>query len=250
MKLTGNTVFITGGGSGIGRGLAESFHKLGNQVVISGRRKRHLAETINANPGMRSMELNITDPESIAAVAKRLIAEYPKLNVLINNAGIMRIDDAAGVVDEDVLVSTITTNLLGPIRMTSALMEHLKKQDAATVIHVSSALGFVPLATSAVYCATKAALHSYSLSQRYKLKGSSVGVLELAPPWVQTDLLNSSKNPRAMPLAEFIDETMKVLGTNADEVLVERAKKFRNNVGPGEIALITEFNDQLSQPQH
>jgi uncharacterized oxidoreductase len=251
MKLTGNTIFITGGGSGIGRGLAEAFHKRGNQVIISGRRKGHLAGTIKANPGMQSIEVNVADPASIAAVARKLIAEYPKLNVLINNAGIMLIDDAAGVVDEELLVPTIATNLLGPLRMTSALMEHLKKQDSATVIHVSSVLGFVPLAMSAVYCSTKAALHSYSLSQRYKLNGSSVKVLELAPPWVQTDLLGSSNNndPRAMPLAEFIDETMKVLGTDAEEILVERAKTFRNNVGPNEAALITAFNNQMAQRQ-
>lgn len=251
MKLTGNTIFITGGGSGIGRGLAEAFHKRGNQVIISGRRKGYLAETIKANPGMQSIELNVADPASIAAVARKLIADYPKLNVLINNAGIMQIDDAASVVGEDLLVSTITTNLLGPIRMTSALIEHLKKQDSATVIHVSSALGFVPLAMTAVYSSTKAALHSYSLSQRYKLKGSSVKVLELAPPWVRTDLLGSANNndPRAMPLAEFIDEAMKVLGTDADEILVERAKAFRNNVGPKEAELITAFNDQMAQLQ-
>src|SRR5437867_2000019 len=132
MKLSGNTIFITGGGSGIGRGLAEALHKLGNQVIISGRRKGHLDAVTKANPGMQSVELNVEDPASIAAVAQKLIAAYPKLNVLINNAGIMQIDDAARVVDEGLLVSTITTNLMGPIRMTSALIEHLQKQDAAT----------------------------------------------------------------------------------------------------------------------
>jgi uncharacterized oxidoreductase len=246
MKLTGNTVFITGGGSGIGRGLAEAFHKLGNQVIISGRRKENLAETIRANPGMKSVELNVMDPGSIAAVAEKLVREYPTLNVLINNAGIMQIDDAAGTVDDAVLVPMITTNLMGPIRMTAALIDHLKKQSTASVINVSSGLAFVPLAMTAVYCATKAALHSYTLSQRYKLKGSSVKVLELAPPWVQTELLGSSNEPRAMPLAEFIAETMKVLGTDADEILVERVKTLRNNVGPGEAAFVTQFNDMMA----
>jgi uncharacterized oxidoreductase len=248
MKLTGNTIFVTGSTSGIGRSLAEALHKRGNQVIVSGRRKSHLTEVTKANPGMQSIELNIEDPKSIAAAAKKLIAEYPKLNVLINNAGIMRADDAAAPIDEITLLFTVTTNLLGPIRMTSALIDHLKKQPAATVINVSSGLAFVPLASSAVYSATKAAMHSYTQSMRYKLKGTSVAVLELAPPWVQTDLLNSKDEPRAMPLPQFIDETIIVLGTDAQEVLVERVKMLRNNPGPNETAFITQFNDMVSQP--
>ena len=245
MNLAGNTIFITGGGSGIGRGLAEALHRLGNQVIISGRRKGHLEAATKANPGMQSVELNVEDPASIASVSKRLIADFPNLNVLINNAGIMQVDDAAGVIDDAVLTSTITTNLLGPIRLTSALIEHLKKQPKAAVIYNTSALAFVPLALTAVYSSTKAALHSYVLSQRYKLKATSVRVLEIAPPWVQTDLLNSSEEPRAMPLKEFIEETIKVLGTDAEEILVEQAKPFRNNPGPNESALVTQFNDLM-----
>jgi len=248
MKLKGNTILVTGGGSGIGRGLAETLHRLGNQVIISGRRKGHLAETTKANPGMKSVELDVENPASIDAVTKKLIADYPELNVLINNAGVMHIDNAAGAVDETMLVSTITTNLMGPIRMTGALIEHLKKQDHAVVINVSSVLGFVPLAMAAVYSSTKAAIHSYTLSLRHKLKGTSVTVVEIAPPWVQTDLLNSNNEPRAMPLAEFIAETIKVLGTDAHEVLVEPAKPLRNNVGPNEGAFVTQFNDTMSQP--
>ena len=248
MKLTGNTIFITGGTSGIGRSLAEALHKRGNQVIISGRRKGHLAEVTRANLGMQSIELNVEDPKSIAAVAKNLVAEYPKLNVLINNAGIMRIDDAGSPVDEITLMSTITTNLLGPIRMTSALIDHLKKQPAATVINVTSGLAFVPLTNTAVYSATKAALHSYTQSMRYKLKGSSVRVLELIPPWVQTDLMNSKDEPRAMPLSAFIEEAVQLLGTDADEILVERVKMLRNNPGPNEAAFVTQFNDMLAQP--
>jgi uncharacterized oxidoreductase len=246
MKLTGNTIFITGGGSGIGRGLAEAFHKLGNQVIVSGRRKGHLADTTGANPGMQSIELNVEDPQNIAAVAKKLVADYPKLNVLINNAGIMSPDSAGGVIDEAVLVPIITTNLLGPIRMSSALIEHLKKQSSSTVINVTSGLAFVPLTMTAIYSATKAALHSYSLSMRHKLKGTSVQVLELAPPWVRTDLMNSREAAQAMPLDEFIAETMELLATDADEIVVERAKMFRNNPGPNEAALINQFNDMMA----
>jgi len=246
MKLTENTIFITGGGTGIGRGLAEALHKLGNKVIISGRRKERLDTTTKANPGMDSIALDIADPSNIATVAKKLVADYPALNVLINNAGVMLIDDVAGKIDDQLVTSTVTTNLLGPIRLTSALIEHLKNQPSAAVIYNTSALAFVPLAFTAVYSSTKAALHSSVLSQRYKLKGTSVSVLEIAPPWVQTDLLNSKEEPRAMPVKEFIEETIKVLGTDAKEVLVEQAKPFRNNPGPSEHALVTQFNDTMA----
>ena len=160
MKLTGNTIFITGGGSGIGRALAEALHKRGNKVIISGRRKSHLDSVAKANPGIEAIELDITDPENIQAVAKKLTAEHPGLNVLINNAGIMEPDQAAGVIDDRLLVSTVTTNLLGPVRLTSALVDHLKSR-RGVIVYNTSVLAFVPLAVTAVYSATKAALHSY-----------------------------------------------------------------------------------------
>jgi uncharacterized oxidoreductase len=182
MKLSGNTIFITGGGSGIGRGLAEAFHKRGNRVIISGRRRASLDEVVAANPGMFAVELDITDPASIDRVAAQLIADYPDLNVLVNNAGIMLPDHAAGRIDDKQLVDTITTNLVGPIRMTSALVEHLKSKQGAVIAYTSSVLGFVPMAVTAAYSATKAALHSYALSQRFLLKDAGVRVLEIAPP--------------------------------------------------------------------
>jgi uncharacterized oxidoreductase len=223
MKLTGNTVFITGGGSGIGRGLAEAFHKLGNQVIISGRRAERLQATIDANPGMRAVALDITDPADIKAVAAKLIADHPGLNVLINNAGIMLPDGAEGPVDDELLSTTVETNLLGPIRMTSALIEHLKTRDGAVVANVTSVLGFVPMAIAAVYSATKAALHSYTLSQRYLLRDSKVSLIEIAPPWVRTELMNSSEEERAMPLEAFIAGAIEQLGTEANEILVGQA---------------------------
>ena len=249
MILTGNTILITGGGTGIGRGLAEALHKRGNQIIIAGRNQSHLDATTKANSGIASVSMDVQDPESIAAAAKTIIARYPRLNVLINNAGIMQIDDAASVVNDTVLVSTVSTNLLGNIRVTSAFIEHLKKQPSATIIYNTSVLGYVPLAVTAVYSATKAALHSFVLSQRYALRSTGISVLEIAPPWVRTDLLGSSNESRAMPLAEFIDETIDVLGTNANEILVERAKPLRNNPGPNEGTLVTQFNDLFLQPQ-
>src|SRR6267154_2362140 len=198
---------------------------------------------------MRWVELDIENPASISAVAAKLVADYPKLNVLINNAGVMQVDDASAAIDEKLLATTLTTNVMGPIRLTGALIEHLKRQDNAAVINNSSVLEFVPLAMTAVYSATKAAVHSYTLSLRYKLKGTSVKVLEIAPPWVQTDLLGSNNEPRAMPLAEFIDETMRVLATDTEEVLVERAKPLRNNAGPDEAAFVIQFNNMMAGPK-
>ena len=247
MTLTGNTIFITGGGSGIGRGLAEALHKHGNKVIISGRRRSHLDEVVAANPGMAAIELDIADPASIERVAAQLIADYPDLNVLINNAGIMQPDQAGGHIDDALMVSTITTNLIGPIRMTSALIDHLKTRNNAVVAYTSSVLAFVPLAATAVYSSTKAALHSYVLSQRFMLRDTKVRVLEIAPPWVRTDLMNSREAEQAMPLDAFIDETIAVLGSNADEILVEGAKLFRGNPGPGEHDLVNGFNAQMAE---
>lgn len=247
MKITGNTIFITGGGSGIGRGLAEALHKAGNQIIISGRRKGHLDEVTKANPGMKSIELNVEDPASIASVAKKLIADFPKLNVIVNNAGIMSPDFIENAVDDKAVESIVTTNFLGPIRVTSAFIDHLKKQPSATVVTVSSGLAFVPLAITATYSATKAAIHSYSLSLRHRLKNTSVKVVEIPPPWVKTELMGANDDPRQMPLDEYIAETMKILATDADEVVSERAQFFRKNPGPNEHAFVNGFNDEMAK---
>lgn len=245
MQLTNNTIFITGATSGIGRGLAEAFHKLGNKVIISGRRQALLDDITRANPGMDAIALDIADPKSIEAAAAKLIRDYPKLNVLINNAGIMPFDDASSPIDDKMAEGLIATNLLGPIRMSSALIEHLKKQPRATIINNSSVLAFVPLAFTAVYSATKAALHSFSLSQRFMLRDSSVRVQEIAPPWVNTDLIRKTDDPRAMPLDAFIAQTMELLAGDDPEVVVEAAKPFRNNAGPNEHGFVTGFNQSL-----
>ena len=249
MKLEGNVIFITGGGSGIGRALAEALHHRGNKVIISGRRKGHLAKTLEANPGMDSIELDVTDLQSIQRTSEELIAKYPGLNVLINNAGIMQIDDASTSVNDELITSTIATNLTGPIRLTGALISHLKQQESAAILIVSSVLGFTPMAMTAVYSSTKAALHSYAQSLRFKLRHTSVRVLEVIPPWVRTELLNSSEEPRAMPLGEFIEETMQALATDADEILVPRAKFLRDQAGPNEAAFVSSFNEQLEAPR-
>ena len=194
---------------------------------------------------MAAIELDITDAAGIERVAAQLIKDYPDLNVVINNAGIMQPDTSAGRVDDALMVSTITTNLMGPIRMTSALIDHLKTKNDAVVAYTSSVLAFVPLAVTAVYSSTKAALHSYVMSQRFMLRDTTVRVLEIAPPWVRTDLMNSREAEQAMPLDVYIDETIAVLGTDSSEVLVEGAKLFRGNPGPGEHDFVHGFNAQM-----
>lgn len=229
MKLTGNTILITGGGTGIGRGLAEAFHALGNKVIISGRRKQALDETTHANPGIASVALDIESPESVRAFATRVAADFPALNVLINNAGIMKMEKIGAQQDLAAAESIVTTNLLGPIRLTSALLPVLQKQPYSVVMNVSSGLAFVPLSPTPTYCATKAAIHSYTQSLRYQLRGTTTEVVELIPPYVATNLMSGASDPRAMPLGEFIAEVMEILKTHphATEICVERVKGLR-----------------------
>jgi len=241
MNLTGNTILITGGGSGIGRGLAQELHALGNLVVIAGRRRQTLEETTAANPGMKSLTLDIEDPAAIRAFAAQVAAEFPALNVLINNAGIMRPEDLlaqqADLTDAEAIV---TTNLLGPIRLTAALLPHLQKQSRAAIVNVSSGLAFLPLALTPTYCATKAAIHSYTESLRYQLRGTPIEVLELVPPYVQTYLMNGANDPLAMPLDQFIAEVMEILKTQPTptEICVEAVKGLRFSAAGGKYGVI------------
>ncbi|CAB3859707.1 SDR family oxidoreductase [Achromobacter animicus] len=245
MQLTQNTIFITGGTSGIGRALAVAFHDLGNKVIIAGRRQALLDEIAAAHPGIEGIQLDISDAQDIDRVAKTLIAKYPSLNVLINNAGIMPFDDPSSQVDDAVSQQILETNLLGPIRLTSALIGHLKAQPRATIIHNTSILAYVPIASNAVYSASKAALHSYALSQRFMLRDTNVTIQEIAPPWVDTDLIKKSGDPRAMPLDAFIAETMQKLATDAPEVLVDAIRDLRDNPGSNEHGFVNAFNQSL-----
>jgi uncharacterized oxidoreductase len=254
MKMTGNTILITGGGSGIGRALAEAFHKLGNTVIIAGRRQGVLDETTKANPGMKSVTLDIESAEAIRAFGTKIAKEYPALNVVIHNAGIMRPENLLEQPEDlEDAEATITTNLLGPIRLTAALLPHLKKQPAATIMTVSSGLGYLPMALTPTYCATKAAIHSYSLTLRYQLRRTNIEVLELVPPYVQTELMGSrqASDPRAMPLKDFIEETMKILKERpeAKEILVERVLPLRYAEKSGHFdQAFQQFNDAMMAP--
>ncbi|MDR2961310.1 MAG: SDR family NAD(P)-dependent oxidoreductase [Stenotrophomonas sp.] len=247
MKLTGNTIFITGGTSGIGLALAKALHARGNQIIVAGRRKALLEQIKAKYPGIDAVELDVADPDQIKAVAKDLIARYPDLNVVVNNAGIMPFDDAGGALDDAQAAHLVATNLLGPVRVSAAFVEHLKQKPQSWIINNSSVLAFVPLAATALYSATKAAIHSYSMSQRFALRDSSVKVLEIAPPWVDTDLIYKSSDPRAMPLDDFIAETLEKLSTATTEVVVDRIAAVRANPGMEEHALVHQFNLAMVQ---
>ena len=232
MKMHSNTIFITGGTSGIGKGLAEAFHHSGNQVIISGRREGRLRSICAANPGMRYFVLDVTDLSSVRNAARKIIEEFPGLNCVFNNAGMQRrYDFAAGKpLDDPALLAEIQTNLLGLIRVSAEFLPHLKKQQSATLLNVSSGLAFVPLAVFPVYCATKAAVHSFTLSLRHQLSDSKVKVIELIPPYVATELGGNLQAPtgalRQMPLDTFIAETMKELAGDVDEIAIGGAKNL------------------------
>ena len=223
---------ITGGGSGIGRGLAEALHKQGNRVVITGRRRAVLDEVVKANGGMTAVTLDIDNPQNIAEFGQQMAREFPLLNVVIHNAGIMKMEDLKK--PETVLetsAATISTNVLGPIRLTAALLPLLQRQPHSTIMTVTSGLAFVPLTLTPTYCASKAAIHSWTLSLRYQLRDTTTEVKELIPPYVQTELTGPAQatDPRAMPLADYIAEVMKILNNDpsANEICVERVKPLR-----------------------
>ena len=235
MQTSGNTILITGGGSGIGRELAHKWHDLGNTVIVAGRTQASLDETAAGHANIHMMIVDVGDADDLARFAKKVVEVHPAINVLVNNAGIMRFEDITEERELGDAEATIATNLLGPIRLIDGLIEHLKAQENAAIINVTSGLAFVPMPRTATYSATKAAMHSYTVSLRAKLEGK-IEVIELAPPAVQTELTpGQSTRQGYMPLDQFIEETM--LGFTVEdtpqEVLTQNVLFLRNAEAEG-----------------
>ena len=246
VKLEGNVVLITGGGSGIGRALAVELAGRGNTVIVAGRNAERLEEVASADDRIETLVLDVADPQSIADAARTTLARHPDLNILINNAGIMTDGNPAEPIDDEALVALVSTNLLGPIRVISAFIEHLRSRDDSVIVNVTSMLGYVPLARSPFYSATKAAMHSYTLSLRHRLGDAAPRVVEVAPPLTRTGLQPVNlTDPRAMPLEEFIAETMEALEAGHAEAYVARARERRDAQRVDDIGITRRFNELM-----
>lgn len=229
MRTTGNTIFLPGGTSGIGRGLAERFAARGDRVVVGGRRQELLDEIAAGSDRIEAVRIDTSDAASIREVSAEVQERFPETNVLLAMAGIMRPEDVTTGGFLETAEATITTNLLGPIRLWAAWAEFLQGRPDAALITVSSGLAFTPLALTPTYDATKSGIHALSDAWRLQLAGSGVQVVELVPPAVQTDLMPGPNTTQAMPLAEYLDETVRLLEEqpDAEEILVERVKPLR-----------------------
>lgn len=238
MDITGNTIFIPGATSGIGLALALRLQERGNTVIVGGRREDRLAAIAAEHPGLRTVRIDTTDPGSIDEAAAAVLVAHPTLNVLITMAGIMRAEDwTTPARFLSTAEETVTTNILGPIRLIAAFIEHLRAQPAATIMTVSSGLAFAPLKVTPTYNASKAAIHMLSESLRLQLAGTTVAVQELEPPAVRTDLMpGHAENDAALPLDAFIDEVMSLIETQPDatEIQVERVKFLRYGEARGD----------------
>jgi uncharacterized oxidoreductase len=236
MKITGNTVLVVGGTSGIGRGLAVRLHGAGNRVIVAGRRREHLDEIVAAHEGIESEVVDITDDASVRRLSETVTDRHPDLNVLVAMAGIMVPEQVLDPDSLEVAERTIATNLLGPIRLVHHFAPFLATRPESAILTVTSGLAYVPLPLTPSYSATKAAVHSYTESLREQLRDTSVQVIEIAPPLTRTTLMGrGTDNDNAMPLDDFLSETMTLLESQPDarQILVERVKPQRFAVADG-----------------
>ncbi|KRF02259.1 short-chain dehydrogenase [Paenibacillus sp. Soil766] len=240
MKMSGNTVLVTGGSSGIGFEFASQLLELGNTVIITGRDQAKLDVTKKKLPTVHAFQSDAGNPQAIAALYAEVVKQFPKLNVLINNAGLMRkINLHADNTDMADLNSEIATNLSGPIWMVQQFLSHLKMQESAAIVNVSSGLAFVPLPISPIYCAAKAGIHSYTLSLRAQLKNTKVSVFELAPPLTETPLVDSfdptdMSGSKAMPVTDMVSYAIKGMKSDQYEIRPgqSNALKMMSRVAP------------------
>jgi len=233
MKISGSTILITGGATGIGFALADAFSEAGNEVIICGRRQEKLDEAKGRLPKVNAIQCDISNAKERSALFDWTVKNFPHLNILVNNAGIQRqIDFRKGTKTLSAGEDEIETNFRAPVHLAALFIPHLMKQQEAAIVNVSSGLAFIPLAAVPVYCATKAAIHSFSLSLRHQLKETSIKVFEIIPPIVDTELHKGERErrgqkDRGIKPKEVALATLQALETDDYELAVGRAKSLR-----------------------
>lgn len=232
MQLRGNTILITGGATGIGFALAERFVALGNTVIVCGRRADRLAAASARLPGLITHQCDVTDADDRSELLAFVDAHHPSLNALFNNAGVQRAVNFTTSVAASEIATEVAVNLTAPMALAAAVLPRFRRQSAATIVNVSSGLAFCPIAAMPIYCATKAAMHSFTLSLRHQLRGSQVAVVELAPPLVETELDGDRRTfdddgPPVMSASAFADEAVQRLGAGEPEIVVGLANALR-----------------------
>jgi uncharacterized oxidoreductase len=218
LRLSGRTVLVTGGASGIGLGLAERFRRAGSEVVVCGRREERLREAQQRIPGLHVLTADLAGEDGRAALAERVVREFPALDVLVNNAGIQVHSSVLEASHWERFREELAINLHAPIHLAMLLLPHLRGRERAAIVNVTSGLAFAPLARTPVYAATKAALHSFTLSLRRQLEGTGVEVVELIPPAVDTDLGGPGLHTFGVKVDELLDGVLPRIESGEREV--------------------------------
>lgn len=229
MQLEGNTIFITGATSGIGLAFAEAFLGLGNKVIVCGRRADKLNELAGRHEGLITYTADVGKQEEREQLARRILTDHPDVNVLMNNAGVQYYNNLAQRFEYSKAEEEVSINLLAPLHLIALFVEHLKKQPRAAIVNITSGLAYVPISFMPVYCATKAALRSATMSLRHQLKDTTVKVFGIAPPSVNTELGYQNRGPEhrahgGMPISDFLAEAMEGIKNDQYETLVGAAK--------------------------
>jgi uncharacterized oxidoreductase len=250
VKTDGNTILITGGATGIGLSLTKIFVETGNEVVICGRRREKLNEAKEQLPGIHVRACDISGAAERKSLVDWTLARFGRLNVLVNNAGIQQqIDFRKGTADFSADENEIDINLAAPVHLSALLLPHLMQQPEAAILNITSGLGFAPVAIMPVYCATKAAMHSFTLSLRHQLKDTSVKVYEIIPPTVDTELdrgarANRGQTDRGIKTEEVVAATMEALAHDVYEAAIGRAQFLREESRKQPDQLFKAMNDR------